>query len=83
LGPLAGPGPDLLDGAVLLVPRTGLRQVDPIELLALRVKLPEHIVEGAVLEHEDDDMFDCLHLHTVGLRALAPNEMMRRGRICC
>ena len=64
----AAPNPDLFDGAVRLVPGVGLRHVEAVELLALRIKLPEHIVEGAVLEHEDDDMFDFRHVLTIGLR---------------
>lgn len=69
ISPFGRPGPDLFDGPVRPAPRIGFRQVEPVELLALRVKLPEHIVEGAVLEHEDDDMFDSRHLLTIGLRA--------------
>ena len=58
---LRAPDPDLFDRSVRLVPRIGFGHVEPVKALALRVKLPEQGVEGANLEHENDDMFNFWH----------------------
>ena len=70
LGSCAAPGPDLLNGAVGLMPWIALGQVEAVEINAFGIELPEQIVEGAVLEHEHDNMFNSLHLLTIGFTEL-------------
>jgi hypothetical protein len=54
----AVPDPDLLDSAVGLVPRVAFGAVETVERRASRVETPEHAVEGAVFEHQNDDVLN-------------------------
>ncbi len=76
------PDPDLLDAAVGSVPRVALATVETVESFALRIQVPQHAVERAVLQHQNDDVLDLrqrIARKIIRTRFLTPHNARRSG----